>query len=59
MDPVPRPFHLFLRATFGLGTWQNFLDKCLSERQVDKKIFSYSGVQYEIPQFGQFQTHAM
>ena len=24
---IPQPFHLFLRAPFGLGTWQKFLDE--------------------------------
>ena len=26
---MTRPFQLFLQAPFGLGTWQNFLDKNL------------------------------
>ena len=33
---ILQPFHLFLQTPFGLGTWQNFLDK--NSRLLDNKI---------------------
>ena len=37
---IPQPLHLFLQTPFGLGTWQNFLDK--DSRLLDNQIYYIS-----------------